>query len=125
MGVVGIDRQLSGYGMDAGRRHDSLHLVFDMPIIEVVRTGPCQDTRNNADGHVPGDEYGQCRSHGIQQRKHIHFSIEKPQEGIKNRGRPIPTEGKSWAGWSFKVGKFFLVVEKSRTPGPPCLQRKL
>ena len=72
-------------------------LFFRMPEVNVVGAGPRDDPPDDVGGKVLGDVERHGRTDGIDHGVHIHLSVEKPEEGLENEGRPMPCQGELWS----------------------------
>lgn len=64
-----------------------------MPVVRIVRCGSRHDAPDETHGEVAGQVGRNHRTEGVDQRIDVHFSVEKPEEGNIEKGRPIPRQG--------------------------------
>lgn len=69
-----------------------------MPEIDIVGAGACNDTPDEVGGEVLGDIERHRRADGIDQRVDVHLPVEKPEEGLKDEGWPVPGQGEFGPG---------------------------
>ena len=65
-------------------------MLAAVPVVYIIPCGSGHDAPDETYGKVAGQVGRNHRTEGIDQRVHVHFSVEKPDEGNKEKGRPIP-----------------------------------
>ena len=81
-----------------------------MPIVDIICCSSGHDAPDETYGHVAGQVGRDHRTEGIYHRVCIHFSVEKPEEGNVQKGRPIPRQGKSRPFPQSEFSKMFQIL---------------
>ena len=68
-------------------------LLAAVPVVHIIRCSSGHDAPDETHGDVAGQVGRNHRTEGVDQRVHVHFSVEKPEEGNIEKGRPIPRQG--------------------------------
>ena len=64
-----------------------------VPVVHIICRRSGHDAPDEAHGNVAGQVGRDHRTEGVDRCVYIHFSVEKPEEGNIQKGRPIPGQG--------------------------------